>query len=348
MRLATIGVRGPLGLISRVVAAEADPASGAAVLVDVTAAGELWWSRQGSGNPVVWAAATFPADLTALLRGGAKGLEMAAEAVALGAAQGLGAKSPSGAPLIWSEYQVERLPLLQPPLLRDFYSFEQHVVAGAARRGEPVPPAWYRRPFYYKGNPATILAPGAIVPWPAFSDSLDYELELACVLLSGGRDLDPESALESIAGYTVFCDFSARDLQREEMQVRLGPAKSKDFASGLGPWLVTADEVEDPAQLTAVAYVNGIEVARGRLGEARWSFPEMIAYAAGAEPLVAGEVFASGTVGGGSGQEAGRLLEPGDRVDCELVGFGTLSHTIGARHDGGGGLVARAQPASDG
>jgi len=134
MRLATIGVRGPLGLISRVVAAEADPASGAAVLVDVTAAGELWWSRQGSGNPVVWAAATFPADLTALLRGGAKGLEMAAEAVALGAAQGLGAKSPSGAPLIWSEYQVERLPLLQPPLLRDFYSFEQHVVAGAARR----------------------------------------------------------------------------------------------------------------------------------------------------------------------------------------------------------------------
>ncbi|MHB1527664.1 MAG: fumarylacetoacetate hydrolase family protein [Candidatus Dormibacteria bacterium] len=333
-----------MGLISRVVAAEADPASGAPILVDVTAAGELWWARQGSGSPQGWAAATFPSDLAKLLGGGPRGLEMAAEAVVLGAAQGLHGTSPSGAPLIWSEYQVERLPLLQPPMLRDFYSFERHVAAGAACRGEPVPAAWYRRPSYYKGNPATILAPGEVVPWPAYSDALDYELEFACVLLSGGRDLDPESALEAIAGYSVFCDFSARDLQREEMEVRLGPAKSKDFASGLGPWLVTADEVEDPATLTVVAYVNGLEVARGRLGEARWSFAEMVSYASGAEPLAAGEVFASGTVGGGSGQEAGRLLEPGDRIDCELVGFGTLTHTVGARHDGGGGLVARAEP----
>ncbi|MHB8325449.1 MAG: fumarylacetoacetate hydrolase family protein [Candidatus Dormibacteria bacterium] len=333
-----------MGLISRVVAADADPASGAPILVDVTAAGELWWARQGSGSPQSWAAATFPSDLAKLLGGGPRGLEMAAEAVVLGAAQGLHGTSPSGAPLIWSEYQVERLPLLQPPMLRDFYSFERHVAAGAARRGEPVPAAWYRRPSYYKGNPATILAPGEVVPWPAYSDALDYELEFACVLLSGGRDLDPESALEAIAGYSVFCDFSARDLQREEMEVRLGPAKSKDFASGLGPWLVTADEVEDPATLTVVAYINGLEVARGRLGEARWSFAEMVSYASGAEPLAAGEVFASGTVGGGSGQEAGRLLEPGDRIDCELVGFGTLTHTVGARHDGGGGLVARAEP----
>ncbi|MHB8332930.1 MAG: fumarylacetoacetate hydrolase family protein [Candidatus Dormibacteria bacterium] len=333
-----------MGLISRVVAAEADPASGAPILVDVTAAGELWWARQGSGSPQSWAAATFPSDLAKLLGGGPRGLEMAAEAVVLGAAQGLHGTSPSGAPLIWSEYQVERLPLLQPPMLRDFYSFERHVAAGAARRGEPVPAAWYRRPSYYKGNPATILAPGEVVPWPAYSDALDYELEFACVLLSGGRDLDPESALEAIAGYSVFCDFSARDLQREEMEVRLGPAKSKDFASGLGPWLVTADEVEDPATLTVVAYVNGLEVARGRLGEARWSFAEMVSYASGAEPLAAGEVFASCTVGGGSGQEAGRLLEPGDRIDRELVGFGTLTHTVGVRHDGGGGLVARAEP----
>lgn len=345
MRLATVGLRGPVGVVNRVVAAHSDPASGAPSLIDITAAGELWWSKAGSGDAVRWAQATFPPDLTAVLRGGTRGLEMVEEAVGLAAASEPGATSPSGTPLRWAEHLVERRPLLAPPMLRDFYAFEQHVAAGAARRGEPIPAEWYRRPVYYKGNPATILAPGEIVPWPAYSDALDYELEFACVLLSGGRDLDEGSAFEAIAGYTIFCDFSARDIQRAEMQVRLGPAKSKDFASGLGPWLVTADEVPDPAELTAVAYLNGLEVARGRLGDARWSFPEMISYASGAEPLMAGEVVASGTVGGGSGQEAGRLLEPGDRIDCDLVGFGTLSHSVGARHDGGGRLIARADPA---
>jgi 2-keto-4-pentenoate hydratase/2-oxohepta-3-ene-1,7-dioic acid hydratase in catechol pathway len=332
-------------MVSRVVA-EVPPASdlSAPVLVDCTAAGELWWQRAGSGDPLRWAAATFPPDLVGLLRGGERGIEMLREAVTLASELGPGATSPSGAPLAWAVGQVERLPLLRAPMLRDFYAFEGHVAAGASRRGEPLPPAWHRRPVYYKGNPATILAPGAVVPWPAYTDALDYELELACVLLSGGVDLSPEAAATAIAGYTVFCDFSARDIQREEMQLRLGPAKSKDFASGLGPWLVTADEVGDPAELTAVAHLNGLEVARGRMGEARWSFAEMVAYASGAEPLQAGEVLASGTVSGGSGQEHGSLLQPGDRIDCELLGWGKLSHTVGLRHGGGGGSVVRPEP----
>jgi 2-keto-4-pentenoate hydratase/2-oxohepta-3-ene-1,7-dioic acid hydratase in catechol pathway len=126
------------------------------------------------------------------------------------------------------------------------------------------------------------------------------------------------------------------------MKVRLGPAKSKDFASGLGPWLVTADEIGDPARLGVSAYLNGEMVAQARLSDARWSFAEMVSYASGAEPLEAGEVLASGTVGGGSGQERGRLLEPGDRIECELEGAGRLVHVIGPRHAGGGGLIARA------
>ncbi len=341
MLLATVGVRGPVGSIDRVVAARTDPRSGAPALVDITAAGELWWERQGSGDPWRWSQATFPPDLVRLLEGGRRGLEMAGEAVELALALPASATTSSGAPLRWAEDGVQRRPLLRAPLLRDFYAFEPHVAAGAARRGEPIPPAWYRRPVYYKGNPATVLAPGQEVPWPHYSDALDYELEFACVLLSGGRDLDLDAALQVIAGYTVFCDFSARDIQAEEMQARLGPAKSKDFASGLGPWLVTFGEVADPSQLTAVAYLNGREVARGRMGESRWSFPQMVAYASGAEPLMAGEIIASGTVGGGSGQEAGRLLEPGDRLDLELVGFGTLSHTVGPRHGGGGERVPR-------
>ncbi|HUY08682.1 MAG TPA: fumarylacetoacetate hydrolase family protein [Candidatus Dormibacteraeota bacterium] len=341
MRLATVGIGSPLGLTSRVVAEVKDPQSGAPRLVDVTAAGELWWAGQGSGDPVRWAEATFPPDLTALLRGGRRALEMAGEAVERASRLPSGQVALSGSRVRYRPDEVERLPLLRPPLLRDFYAFEEHVAAGARRRDEPIPEPWYRRPVYYKGNPATLLAPGAVVPWPAYTDALDYELEVACVLLSGGRDLSLEQAAQAIAGYAVFCDFSARDIQADEMKVRLGPAKSKDFASGLGPWLVTADEVGDPGQLQVSAYLNGERVAQARLSEARWSFPQMVSYASGAEPLEAGEVLASGTVGGGSGQERGRFLEPGDRIECELEGAGRLVHVIGPRHGGGGELVPK-------
>lgn len=344
MRLATVGLHGPLEMEERVVAAETDPESGLPCLIDVTSAGELWWQSRGCGDPGAWARATLPGELGRLLRGGELALEMARDAVAAALTHSPQATAPSGAPLRWPEELIERLPLLRAPMLRDFYCFERHVAAGAARRHEPIPAAWYRRPVYYKGNPATLLAPGAVVPWPAYSDRLDYELEFACVTFPAGQDLDLTAAGRAIAGYTVFADFSARDIQAEEMQARLGPAKSKDFASGLGPWLVTADEVADPSELTAAAYVNGQEVARGSMSEARWSFAEMVSYASGAEPLAAAEIIASGTVGGGSGQEAGRFLEPGDRVDLELVGYGTLSHTIGPRHQGGGRVVMKVQP----
>jgi 2-keto-4-pentenoate hydratase/2-oxohepta-3-ene-1,7-dioic acid hydratase in catechol pathway len=341
MRLATVGIRGPLGLAPRVVAELGDSRSGNGRLIDVTAAGEVWWEMQGSGNPAAWALVTFPPDLTGLLQGGRRALEMVAEALDLASDQDADRVSPSGARLQYQAAEVEALPLLRPPMLRDFYAFEEHVAAGAERRGEPIPEPWYRRPVYYKGNPATLLPPGSVVPWPAYTDALDYELEVACILLSGGRDLSLAGAAQAIAGYAVFCDFSARDIQADEMRVRLGPAKAKDFASGLGPWLVTTDELGDPAELDVRAYLNGELVAQARLGEARWSFAEMVSYASGAEPLAAGEVLASGTVGGGSGQERGRFLEPGDRIECELSATGRLVHVIGPRHGGGGGLVAK-------
>ncbi len=344
MRLATVEIDTPLGPVPRVVAFQADPRQGTPHLVDVTAAGELWWERQGSASASEWAGATFPPDLTRLLRGGRRGLEMVREAVELALSEGASGPAPSGAPLSWSEDQVRRLPLLRAPLLRDFYAFEGHVRAGAQRRQEAVPATWYTRPAYYKGNPATLLPPGAEVPWPAYTDALDYELEFACVVFAAGPDLRPDEAQDAICGYSLLCDFSARDLQREEMQVRLGPAKAKDFATGLGPWLITSDEIPDPSRLEARAYVNGVEAASGRMGEARWSFAEMVAHASAAEPLAAGEVMGSGTVEGGSGQERGRLLQEGDRVDLELLGFGTLSHVVGPRHGGGGRLMARAAP----
>ncbi len=339
MRFASAALQGPTGPVPRLVAVLDNES-----LVDVTAAGELWWALQGCADAAAWAAVTFPPHLLGLLRGGERALEMAAEAVELAIREGAEVV-PSGARVQPPASELTSLPLLRPPLIRDFYSFEGHVAAGAARRGEAIPEPWFRRPFYYKANPATILPPGAEVPWPAYTDALDYELEVACVVKAAGPDLTPEGAEKAIAGYCLYCDFSARDIQREEMALRLGPAKGKDFATGLGPWLVTPDELGNPADLLVTAQVNGEEVARGRLGDSRWSLAEMVAYASAGEPLQAGEVFASGTVSGGSGQERGRLLEPGDWVECLGEGLGRLSHRVGERHRGGGASGPPVVPA---
>ena len=138
------------------------------------------------------------------------------------------------------------VPIL-PSSLRDFLAFEDHVKAGAARREEPVSEAWYEMPIYYKGNHRSVFGPDEEIPWPPFTEELDYEVEVACILGGGGRDASPEEARGLIFGYTLMNDWSARDIQRKEMSARLGPAKSKDFATSLGPYVVTADEL-NPAR----------------------------------------------------------------------------------------------------
>jgi fumarylacetoacetate (FAA) hydrolase len=211
--------------------------------------------------------------------------------------------------------------------VRDLYAFEQHVATARASRGLEVPPEWYEQPVFYFSNPAAIYGPEAEIPYPAGSEELDYELEVAAIVGAEGR----------IGGFTVLNDWSARDLQRRELKVGLGPAKGKDFATSLGPIVVTADEFAgDEAEM--VARVNGEERSRGNLRDLYFSWDEIRRQAARNTHLRAGDVLGSGTVGTGCLLELssspawdGRWLQPGDVVELEVEGIGVLRNRVGPR-----------------
>jgi len=219
---------------------------------------------------------------------------------------------------------VEILAPLQPGSLRDFLAFEDHAKAGAARRGEDLNPAWYEMPVYYKGNHRSILGPDEPLAWPSWTEKLDFEIEVACILGARGRDLTEEEAERTIFGYTIMNDWSARDVQRAEMAMRLGPAKSKDFATSLGPCIVTADEFDPKAGLSMRARVNGetwFETSGARM---HWSFAQMIAYVSRGEDVFPRDVYGSGTAFGGCGLDQDRWLPRGAIVELEIGGLGTL------------------------
>jgi 2-keto-4-pentenoate hydratase/2-oxohepta-3-ene-1,7-dioic acid hydratase in catechol pathway len=221
------------------------------------------------------------------------------------------------------------VPIL-PGSLRDFLAFEDHVRAGSARRGEPVPEAWYDIPIYYKGNHRAVYGPDEEVPWPPFTEELDFELEVACILGGRGRDLDAGRAAQLIFGYTLMNDWSARDIQRKEMAARLGPAKGKDFATSLGPCIVTADEL-DPASVRLSARIDGEVWSEGSLADAHWTFPQMIAHVSQGEDVWPGDAYGSGTFGGGCGLDLGRFLWPGALVELEADVIGVLRNRVGPK-----------------
>ena len=209
------------------------------------------------------------------------------------------------------------------------------------RRGGEVPEAWYRLPIFYFSNVSEVRGPGDPVWAPAASSELDYELEVAALIDTPAVDLAEGDAEGAIGGYTIFDDWSARDLQREETTVRLGPAKGKDFASSFGPWLVTPDELADARSgagydLAMTAEVNGAETSRGRWSDAQFSFGAMVARASADVRLVPGDLIGSGTVGTGCLLEVrdatlGRYLEPGDEVTLRIGRLGSLTTPIVAR-----------------
>ena len=232
-------------------------------------------------------------------------------------------------------------PILRPPSLRDFYAFERHVGTMWARRGGEIPEAWFRLPIFYFSNVSEIRGPEDPVWAPNGSQELDYELEVAALVDTPARDLDAARADEVIGGYAILNDWSARDLQREETTVRLGPAKGKDFATTIGPWLVTPDELEDRRSgngfdLAMTATVNGTETSRGTWSSVHFSFGQMLARASADVQLRAGDVLGSGTVGGGSlleirDETIGRFLEPGDEVVLRIERLGELRSPVIAR-----------------
>ncbi|MFD3612074.1 fumarylacetoacetate hydrolase family protein [Streptomyces atroolivaceus] len=241
--------------------------------------------------------------------------------------------------------QVRLLAPLQPTSVRDFVTFEEHVegVRRAVDGVAGVPEQWYAAPTFYFTNPHAIYGPHDGVPVPPGSAVLDFELEVAAVIGREGRDLTPERARDHIVGYTVFNDWSARDLQSAEMKVGLGPCKGKDTATTLGPYLVTADELEPYRdsegflRLALTAKVNGETVGEDLLSNMSWTFEEMTAYASRGTRVVPGDVLGSGTCGNGGclaelwgrrGKQTPPPLQPGDTVSLTVEGVGTLTNTV--------------------
>jgi len=240
---------------------------------------------------------------------------------------------------------VRLLPPLRPASIRDFVAFEEHVegVRRSIDGAGGVPEAWYDAPTFYFTNPHTIVGPDEPVPFPAPSLERDFELEVAAVVGRRGRSLTAAAGADAIIGYTILNDWSARDLQRREMQVSLGPAKGKDFATTLGPWIVTADELEpflDDGgflRLTCTASINGVEVGRDLLSHMGWSFGTLVAYASRDSWVIPGDVLGSGTIGNGGclaelwgrrGRQDPPPLRAGDVVTLTVEGIGSISNVV--------------------
>jgi len=230
-------------------------------------------------------------------------------------------------------------PILRPASLRDFYAFEKHVATMWRRRDMPVPEAWYRLPIFYFSNVSEIRGPGDAVWAPDASRELDYELEIAALIDTPVKNLPAERGEEAIGGYFMMNDWSARDLQRDETTVRLGPAKGKDFATTLGPYLVTPDELADARSgkgydLAATASINGQVISRGNWRDIHFNFGEMVARASADVLLRASDVLGSGTVGGCCLLEIkddsgfGRYLDPGDLVSLKVDRLGELTSPV--------------------
>jgi 2-keto-4-pentenoate hydratase/2-oxohepta-3-ene-1,7-dioic acid hydratase in catechol pathway len=231
-------------------------------------------------------------------------------------------------------------PILQPPTVRDHIAFEEHASGQWTRESTgPRMEVWARLPIFYFSNPLRIVGPEEIVPYPAAARQLDYECELAAIVSREGSNILEHDADAYIAGFTIFNDWSCRDLQSDESQFGLGPAKGKDSATSLGPWIVTMDEMAPyyrggTLHVQCTVRVNGVTWMQGNAWNMHHTFGAMLERVAQDSRIVPGDVIATGTVGGGSISEAvrngfpARWLQPGDAVEMEVEGIGVLRNTV--------------------
>lgn len=298
-------------------------------VLDLRAGFEALLAEEGAPAADATSAAreAIPATMEAFIAGGAPCLEAARRALPLGRDGGL--RTDGRSPVSLDAGEVRLLaPIRHPSSIRDAVGFEDHARAGAARREGELAAGWHDRPFYYRGNHRAILGPGEPLRRPAFTRELDFELEVACIAGRDLRDAGEDEAAAAIFGFTIMNDWSARDLQRAEMDSRMGPSKSKDFATSLGPCILVAEPGPQPA-LSMAARVNGRTVCEANLGAAFWTFPAIVSFASHGETVWATDLFGSGTPFGGCMLDhGGPWLEPGDVVELEVEEIGVLRTTV--------------------
>jgi 2-keto-4-pentenoate hydratase/2-oxohepta-3-ene-1,7-dioic acid hydratase in catechol pathway len=305
---------------------------------------------QAGAAAMTGAPSPFFTDMLAFLNGGPEAREQGLAVIDYAVGQ-----NPPDAVISVDEVRL-LAPVPRPESIRDCMAFEQHIIntirAVGLKKLAPVDEwlekrlgpgkslahrinkAWYERPIYYKSNRFSVVGPDADVRIPAYTRQFDYELEWGIFIGNTGVDIPKEKARDYIGGYTVFNDFSARDIQMKEIAGRLGPSKGKDFDTGnaMGPCLVTPDEIPDPYNLTMTARINKEEWSRGTSADMYWSFEDIISYISQSETLYPGEFIGSGTCSGaqgrGCGLEMGKFLKAGDLVELEVEGIGVLRNKV--------------------
>ena len=325
MRLVTFQVRTNVGVVSRLGIWGKDG------VIDLNYAYAASLAREGEESWAFRAAdATAPADMIGFLEAGDAGLRAAQEAVSLVRGAGV-VHGPRRERLLYALDEIRLLaPLPRPRTIRDFSTFEEHQRRVTRAGGDgSVPHVWYELPVYWKANPDNVTGPDEPIRWPSYSDKLDFELELACVIGKTGRDVPVDLAGEYIAGYTILNDVSARDRLAQEMVMTFGPAKGKDFDTSkvLGPCLVTPDEFGSESHRMWTR-LNGETWSEGRSADMYYTFTELIAYISQDETLHPGDVLGSGACPTGCGLELDRWIRPGDVVELEIEGIGILRNRI--------------------
>jgi 2-keto-4-pentenoate hydratase/2-oxohepta-3-ene-1,7-dioic acid hydratase in catechol pathway len=326
MKLVTFGVPTAVGQIHRI------GAIGQNKIIDLNM-GYTCYLAEKYGNSAAYelAAAMVPPDMIAFFWRGEEGrdrAELALDYVGKCRVKG-SVLGPRGEKIVYEMDEVKlKAPVPRPNSLRDYLSFEGHASLSGRKQ---LDKGWYEIPVSYKGNPDTVIGPDEVILWPAFTDLLDYELEYGIYIGKEGKNVPRERAEEFIAGYTVFNDVSARDIQIKEMLAGgLGPAKGKDTCSVMGPCLVTPDEV-DPKNLRMIARVNGEVWSDNNSGTAYWTWPQIIEFASLEETLHPGDFLGSGTVERGCGMELNRWIQPGDVIELEVGGIGILRNRVGEK-----------------
>lgn len=337
MKLATFQVETPVGPFDRFgivlldgVAADVveNARSGRGRVVDVNFAYSAKMADAGHSNAQFLADAMAPASLRAFVERHETSQDLLNETLDWSVARP-DTRGPRGEKIFYDLSEITlRPPVPKVDIIRDFAAFEDHLQNTFGKMGISIPEEWYEAPMAFKANPTMLFGHDDPVRWPAYTEKLDYELEIAAIIGRGVQDVNLDQAEKAILGYTLLNDFSARDTQRGEMRNNTGPFKGKDFAWVLGPWIVTPDELGDPTNLQMQVVINDEVWAQSSPGAMKWSFPEMIAYTAQDERLNVGDVFGSGTVNQGCGFEIDRWIKEGDVVELQSERIGVLRNEV--------------------